>query len=418
LRDINGHEAWVNSLALAHAGITAATPDPPAGEIKRDDDGRPSGHLLEDAVKLVAKVLPSVSEDLRDRGLQFALRRLITNGITSVHDASVSPAVLATYVRAFEAGQLPIPVHMALQWKSEMSLSDNLEHLCQQRRLIRQLNTPMLSAETVKIFVDGLPENCTAAMHQPYARAPPTHSSPWSGVLNYSPALLACIVAALAEAGFQIHFHCLGDLAVTVALDALALLPCHLRQRGRHIIAHIQFIDPADLPRFRELGVLANLSPYWFQQRGSELAALHVGLPRALNQYPARSLHKHGALCGFGSDWPVSSPIPLEGIQVAVTRRPLARSTPTPTPGLDHEWNYWESLSLDQAVWSYTTGSALINFCEHQVGKLRPSYLADFLVLNRDLFSEPHDRIARLQILRTYRRGHLLFQADQESAPL
>lgn len=407
LRDVNGHELWTNSLGLAAAGISRDTADPPNGQIKRDARGEPSGHLLEEATRLVAQVLPPITDELADRGLNYAVEELVKSGITSVHDAAVSPSVFATYLRALRAGRLGVTVHLALQWRAALSVEDNMRHLLGRREECRSVGTELLAAETVKIFLDGIPENCTAAMHAPYHRVPHRDDESWAGVLNYTPERLTCIVAALCSANFQVHVHCLGDAAITTALDAFETLPKAVRLRCRNIVAHCQFVSPSDLRRFRHLDVLVNLSPFWFQELGAETAGSNVGMPRALNQYPALSILEAGASLCFGSDWPVSSLVPLEGIQVAVTRLPLQ---PYHIPFIDSlQWNFHEAISLGQAFAAYTHGSATANFREHEVGTIKPGFLADLIVLDRDPFLVSLDEISRCNVIQTFSRGQLLF---------
>jgi hypothetical protein len=407
LRDVNGHELWTNTLGLKRAGIFRDTPDPPHGEIKRDEDGEPVGHLLEQATRLVARVLPNVSDQLRDRGLDFAVQQLLKNGVTSVHDAAVTPNVFSTYLRALRDGRLKITVHIALQWQSELTIEQNMQYLCARRDEARAEGGDLLFAETVKIFLDGLPENCTAAMHQPYKRVPPAHHHPWNGVLNYSAEHLAEMLSAICQAGFQAHIHCLGDAAVTRALDAFSTLPKSVRLRCRNIIAHIQFVSSSDLRRFRELDVMVNMSPFWFQEAEAEIASENVGFPRARDQYPCKKAISAGAFVCFGSDWPVSSLVPLEGIQVAVTRCSLHGSIQESDLS---RWNFEEAISIEEAFSFYTSGSARAGFREHEIGMIKEGYLADLIILDMDPFEVATHHVSKCKILKTISRGIVLYE--------
>lgn len=413
LRDINGHELWTNTLGMQRAGITTDTPDPPTGVIVRDPHTKaPVGHLLEEASKLVARVLPKIPQELKDAGLLYALNELARCGVTSVHDAAVGPSVFETYCRAasFAEPSLPVSVHMALQWGCISSdFEANLQWLRDRRRQLREESlkrrtATRLFAETVKIFVDGLPENCTAAMHQPYVRHQHTTCSP-HGKLNYSADELRRIVVALSDEGFQIHMHVLGDAAVTCALDALSAIPLAQRQRLRHIVAHVQFLLPSDLLRFRDLHVVTNMSPFWFQLPICELAALNVGSPRGADQFPCRSILESGAHLCFGSDWPVSSLVPLEGVQVAVTRRPLVSLNCESSPA----WNYEQAIRIDDAFRIYTTGSASANFREHEVGKLKKHMQADLIAISPDPYSILADQLHSCKVVATFLAGSPTF---------
>ncbi len=396
LRAGDYHAAWVNGVALERAGIDADTPEPRLGEIPRRADGSPLGTLLEwGAVDLVLAVCGAPPVEVRVRALERATRHLAALGITWVQDAWAEPDDVEAYLAASAQGRLHCAVNLAL-YADPRRGPDQVEALVALRAQVRAHGDPLLTAETVKLFADGVVENATAALLEPYSTPGCAHS----GMLVWEPEALAEVVTALDAAGFQAHLHTIGDRAARVALDALEAADAANGPRDRRpVLAHVQLVDPADRGRMAALGVVANAEPLWAQLDPvmEELTLPRLGEARSAAQYPLASLAAQGVRLSFGSDWPVSSPDPLEGIAVACSRR-----TPEGLP--EGGWTPDECLSLEAALAAATVGTAHQAF--RRAGTLRPGDDADLVLLDADPFAvaAPLD-LARLRVVATWLRG-------------
>ena len=314
--DDNGHSAWLNSLALEKAGITCRT-EVPRGRIECKDgkDGPPWGTLREAAVDLVEKVLPETTEEQWLAGLREAQTYLHSLGITMLQDANVNPSMVEIYHKAASTGQLTMKV-VAAQIADPGKPASQADELAQRRD---RYSVGRFSASAAKVFVDGVLESQTAALLAPYV------GTDQRGILNWQPsAVLGELVTQLDRHGLQVHMHAIGDRAVREGLDALAAArSANGPSNNRHHMAHLQLVAPADLPRFRALGVIANFQPFWmFPDKWFEQnAEAEIGPERARQLYPLRSIVRTGARIAAGSDWFVSSPNPFKAIQVGTTRQ-------------------------------------------------------------------------------------------------
>ncbi|HXP54527.1 MAG TPA: amidohydrolase, partial [Streptosporangiaceae bacterium] len=291
------HSAWVSPAALARAGITRDTPDPADGRIERGPDGAPSGALHDGAMRLVSRLIPAPSPDELAAGLRAGQRHLHERGITHWQDAIVGdapdigiPDALGTYRRAAAEGWLTAQVNGALWWDRNRG-PDQIPAL-----LARRAEAPggRFRATSVKMMLDGVCETFTAAMTEPYTRAGNGHHH--RGDLFVPEEEIAAALRLLSREGFQVHFHAIGDRAVTAALDAVASAG-RSAQELRHHIAHLQFIRPEDLDRFADLGVVANFQPLWatHDPQMDELTLPIVGPERAGWQYRIGTLARRGA---------------------------------------------------------------------------------------------------------------------------
>jgi predicted amidohydrolase YtcJ len=407
------HTAWVNSAALALAGITRDTPDPADGRIERDHEGNPWGALHDGAMRLVADYVPRPSPDELTAALLAAQRHLHSLGITSIQDACVGdageisiPDTYATYRAAAASRLLTCRVTGALWWDRHLGLSQ-LDAL--QARREQADGTGYFRATSVKLMLDGVCETFTAAMGSPYLDGH-GHESDHSGSLFIDPAELTEAAARLSDLGFQMHFHAIGDAAVTAALDALAALPAAQRAAARHHIAHLQFIRPADLERFAALGVTGNFQPLWAckDEQNNLLTLPFVGLERANWQYRIGSLLRHGTRLAFGSDWPVSSADPLQELHVAVNRMLSPRlgdpgSGETTSPLLPAE-----AIGMDDAVDAFTRGVAYVNHEEDVAGTLEPGKIADIAVISHNLYTIPPAEIGNTSVMMTIASGNVV----------
>jgi len=391
------HSAWVSSAALGMAGITANTPDPPDGRIERDSTGRPVGVLHEGAMALVSRLVPPTESVELTRGLLAAQSHLARLGVTFWQDACIGDArelgVFDTYDcyrAAATDGSLVADVVGALWWDRRRGL-DQLPDLLGRREAAH--NGPF-RATTVKIMLDGVCETFSAAMSEPYVGRGAGHEHD-RGELFLDPEEVTEVVAALDAEGFQVHFHALGDRAVHVALDAVGALPPKRRGLGRHHLAHLQFVAPADLDRFRTLGATANFQPLWacLDPQMETLTLPYVGTERAGWQYSIGSLHSSGARLAFGSDWPVSSPDPIQEIHVAVNRRLSGRAGRPGTTETETAFRPSEAVDVATAVAAFTEGVAWVDHQEARLGALRVGCRADLVVLDQDLFAIPPSEI-------------------------
>jgi predicted amidohydrolase YtcJ len=371
------HGAWVNSRALQLAGIDRATPDPSGGRIERDPDGEPSGTLHEHAMDLVESLIPAPTPEQKEEGLRLAQRQLHALGVTSWQDASVGDEELDAYLALAGRGELSARVVLSLLWDRD-SNEDQLEKLIERRDRAR---VDRLRANTVKIFQDGVVENYTAALLEPYLDGSGGETDN-AGMSMIEPEALKRYVTLLDARAFQVHFHAIGDRAVREALDAVEAAQ---RLNGvrdlRHHIAHIQVIHPDDVPRFASLAVAANAQPFWACMEGQmrDLTIPYLGPERSRHQYPFASLLRAGATVAFGSDWPVSTPNPLWEIEVAVSRRPIEERSVAP-------FLPEEMVALHDALFAFTMGSAFVNHQESETGSIEVGKLADLVAVDRDLF--------------------------------
>jgi predicted amidohydrolase YtcJ len=400
LRSADRHGSWVNSRALEIAGVTAATPDPSDGRIERDADGAPSGTLHEGAIILVQTHSPAPSVAALHRGLLVAQEYVFSLGMVGWQDALLriqdnGVDSLDAYLAAMADGSLRAKVTGALWWDRTRGL-EQLPDLIARRDRAATVGE-RLRADTVKIMLDGIPENFSARLTQSY-RDEHGHPTGNTGVTFVAPESLTEIARALDDAGFQMHFHALGDLAVREALDAVAGLPN--RARLRHHLAHVQFIQPVDVQRFTTATATANLQPLWAQNEKAlrELTLPFLDPSLASLVYPFGDLHRAGASLAAGSDWPVSSADPIEGIHVAVNRS--SPETADAGPMLPEQ-----ALPLS-VIWdAYTYGSAWLNHREATTGEIRVGAAADLIVLDRDPFSRPADEIAETTVTSTWIDG-------------
>jgi predicted amidohydrolase YtcJ len=396
LESTDGHSAWVNGLALELAGITRATPDPPRGRIERDASGEPTGALHEAAKALVGDLAPEPGQAEWEAAIERGQAHLHRLGITAWQDAAVEPDMLAAYRAVAERGRLTGRAVAALRWEVEAG-GAQLADLVERRRTG---TVGRLRASAVKIFSDGVFENRTAAMLEPYLDADgrPTGNL---GIGMLAADELARVVTALDAEAFDVHVHAIGDRAVRDTLDAFqAAAAANGRRDARHQIAHLQFVHPDDRPRFRSLGVVANAQPFWSCLDGymRELTLPFLEPERAGWQYPWASLRRAGAVLAFGSDWTVSTANPLQEIEVAVRR--VDPGDPDGEPFLPDE-----RVDLPAALDAFTSGSAYALRLEDQTGSIAPGKLADLAVLDRDPFDAASGPLGEVRVLATLVEG-------------
>jgi predicted amidohydrolase YtcJ len=408
----DGHGVWVNSLALKIGGVTKDTPDPADGRIERDAQGEPSGTLHEGAGDLVSVHAPEPSADELAEGLRKGQAYLHSLGITAWQDAIVGTIswsnTLDTYMRAATTGELTARVVGALWWDRHQGL-EQIDALIDERA---RGVAGRFAATSVKIMQDGVCENFTAAVLSPYLDAHGAETDN-RGISFVDPQLLREAVTRLDAEGFQVHFHALAERAVRESLDAVeAALQTNGPSDGRHHLAHLQVVHPDDIPRFRQLGAIANAQPLWaaHESQMDDLTIPFLGEPRWRWQYPFGSLVRSGASLAMGSDWSVSSPDPLEEIHVAVNRQ-----MPADYPHKIENREVFlpeERLDLATALAAFTMGSAYVNHLDSTTGSIEPGKFADLAVIDRNLFEHPAEEIASATVHQTYIEGERVFAAS------
>lgn len=407
------HSAWVNTAALHIARIGPHTPDPADGRIERDYGGFPTGTLHDGAMRLVADYVPRPSGKELTDALLAAQRYLHSLGITSIQDACVGdagelgiPDTFDTYRRAAADRLLTMRVVGSLWWDRHLGLRQ-IDRILQRRA--EADGGGYFRATTVKMMLDGVCETSTAAMGTPYLDGH-GHETDRSGNLFIDPGELAEATSRLSDHGFQLHFHAVGDRAVTTALDAVAALPPVLRESARHHIAHLQFISPPDLRRFARVGAVANFQPLWAcdSDQNSELTVPFVGPERAAWQYQIGEVLRQGGRVTFGSDWPVSSPDPLQEMHVAVNRVLSARLGEPDTPETTRPLLPNEAITVDAALHAFTAGVAYVNHEDDIAGVLAPGMLADVAVIDQDLYGVPPSAIGSASVTMTIASGQVV----------
>lgn len=374
LWNADGHGAWANSLALSLARIDETTPDPLDGRIERIADGTPQGTLHEGASLLVERLVPEDTDDELRRGILAGQEYLLSKGVTGWQDAHVDVRVHRAYRYLAESGELLGHALGALWWARDRGL-EQIEGLEQMRSEPMGNYRPV----SVKLMLDGVVENNTASMLEPYldVNGRPTDNR---GIDFIDPAELAAIVGELDRRGFSCHFHAIGDAAIRSGLDAVeAARVANGWTAARHHISHIQVVHPDDIPRFRRLGVTANAQPLWAQDGvdQAELTLPYLGPERSTWQYPFASLLRAGATLAMGSDWSVSTADVMDQIDTAVTR--LNHDRPDLPP-----LNPGERIDFLDGLSAFTAGSAYVNHREADSGSLGVGMLADLVVLDRD----------------------------------
>src|SRR5215472_7231812 len=392
LQRIDGHIALANSAALAAAGITGKTTAPEGGKIDLDANGDPTGILRESAQGLVDKVIPPPTPEERRRGLELAIADAVSHGVTSVQDFSDWQDFLV-YEQMEKEGKLDVRISEWIPFK------DPLDELIKMRAH-HSLTDPMLHTTMLKGFMDGSLGSRTAAMKQPYTDDPGN-----TGLPQYTQDELNRMAVERAKAGFQMGFHAIGDKAAAMALDAFSQPGVSRTARNR--IEHAQVVDPADIPRFKALGVIASMQPNhlltdmnWAEDR--------LGPQRAAYSYAWKAFLDAGVPLAFGTDYPVEPITPFRGLYAAVTRKNEAGTK---------EYYPANKLTRGQALAAYTQGSAYAEFAETHKGKLIPGYDADFILVDRDLYKVAAPAILQSQVKETYVNGKEVYPPAQEGNP-
>jgi predicted amidohydrolase YtcJ len=420
LRGSDGHNSWVNSIALQLAGITASTPNPTGGEIKRDASGEPTGVLVDSAQELVMKLIPVATPQEQLPYMEWISGYMATNGITSLQDAACDPDGLELYKLASQEGALLQRVQAAL-WLPQELFGSPKEALAWATNLKRQYaGVPWLTVRTIKIFLDGVMEfpAQTAAMLDPYLDANGVPTTNYGNLYVENPTL-AKLVTTLDKNGWQVHLHAIGDRAVRTGLDAFeAARKANGPTQNRHVMAHLQLVHPTDYARFGTLGVIPDFqlqwacSDYW---TGPALEP-YIGAERHGRLYPAKSVLAGGGALAGGSDWPVDPLYPWNQVATAIDRIGLGGLPQTGAGGTGQPLDPDQALSLSDSLNMHTKGSAFQLHQEAATGTIEVGKDADLQILDLDVTTATTAKIALATVLRTMRAGVTTYDATAPSS--
>ena len=397
LHAVDHHTIWVNTKALELSGITESTNNPDGGTIARRADGTPKGTLREpSAIALVLDNAPAQSLQREVKALVLACDALLAAGITSAVDAWVEKDIAEVYFEAARTSQLSVDMSLCFlaqpgQWEGQV------KYFKEMRAKIDALpKDSNLQAITIKFLCDGALSSGTAALMDPYLDDPST-----SGLLMWEHDDLLNALCVFDDLDFQVHLHAIGDAAVHQALDTIeAMQRVNPGRDRRPVIVHAQLIHPDDIARFDLLGVIANYQPLWtyLDPMNKELILPRLGEERNNRQYPLRTMLNAGATISFGSDWPVTSHVPLEALAV-----PVHRQSPDGYPA--QGWSRQEAITIEESLTFYTSSVAYQLFKEKELGKLEVGMRADFVVLDcNPLEVDPHE-ISSIEIVDLYKAG-------------
>jgi predicted amidohydrolase YtcJ len=404
------HSAWVNTKTMELTGINFSTPDPAGGIIERAADGSPLGTFRESAVELVAGIIPPYTTDQLIKGLTYFQNFAHSLGITTVYIPNL-PGNDQTGLQAlhdFEAsGRMTIrfPTAMGVNPGDNVSVVDQI---LQKQKAEAGGYFEIISA---KIFMDGVLEGMTAYLEEPYTIRPD-----YQGELLWDPQIYNEMCAALDKAGIQIHVHSIGDAATRITLDGFA----YARQQNgprdsRNMITHLQLVNPGDIQRFAELGVIAVPQPYWFVVDTYYTQAVdYVGKARADLQYPMKSFMDKDVLVASASDYPVSwPPDPMLAIEIGVTRTVPEGSEIYVDPNYTTSLNPAEDVTVEQMITSFTINGAYAAFKEKEIGSLEMGKKADLVVLDQNILKIDPRQIHNTIVLLTYFGGQEVYRSDE-----
>ena len=393
LSRIDGHAGWANSKALELAGITKDTLDPPGGRILRDEQGNPTGVLLNNARQYISDILPESNEAEVIQALEAAFAELLSLGITSVHDAGIDSALARLYQRLRHENAIPLRIYAMLSarnpdlqdWLDQGIIEDE-----QDRLLIR----------AVKLYGDGALGSRGAALLADY-KDQPEHR----GLLVTEPDRLTAQMQATIEAGFQANVHAIGDRANRMVLDRFEQLATQEQlAQGRHRMEHAQIVSPQDIPRFKTLHVLPSMQAV-HATSDMNMAGDRLGAARLRGAYAWRTFVDQGSPIVGGSDFPVELANPFHGLHASVTRQDQQNQ---PVGG----WLPEQRLTLTEALRSFTRNAAYGAFQEERLGSLAPGMWADFIVLAQDPFAIEPEQLWQLEVLQTWLAGNKVFHRE------
>jgi predicted amidohydrolase YtcJ len=401
LSDETGHNAVANSKALEMAGITKDTEDPPYGVIDRDpESGEPTGYLSESAIGLIGALIKRADVDTNYRGISRALDQIRAYGTTSIVDMATGPEALEAYRQLEKDGKLNIRVAAtipAADYAAEVTLPEDSEAVLAKRK---ELETPLIKIG-LKFWADGSPLSKTSLLLEPYSDDPST-----KGEMTIGEAQFERIIKAHNE-GMQVRAHSTGDGTTRQLLDVIEKAQAANPQPGlRHHIGHLMVVHPDDIPRFKELNVIAEFSPaLWHPTSLGDLASSFVGAARYARWQPIKEFVDAGVTVTFGSDWPAGTPDadPWRGLEAMITRMD------TKTNAGD---KLGEGIDLETAIKVFTINGAKEMMHEDEAGSIEVGKHADMVLLDRNLFEIPPTEISEVKVLRTVFAGESIYETE------
>ncbi|KQL45020.1 amidohydrolase [Brevibacillus choshinensis] len=402
----DGHSLWVNSASLALAGITKDTKNPEGGIIERDPKtGEPSGTLREKAMDLVLKKIGGYTVQQYKSGIEEYQHKAVERGVTTVRDPDMLryPNVLEAYEELAKENKLTIRFRNAVTANPDKGPEQVAEFV----KIRERDQYPLFQVNAVKIFMDGVIEGATAYLEKPYEHKETNGELIWK-VDNYNKT-----AAAVDKAGFQLHVHSIGDASTRIALDGMEYAE---KQNGahdaRHSLVHLQLVNPQDIERFKKLGAVGIVQPFWFMQEDGyydEIEVPYLGQERAEKEYPMKSFINQGVHIASSSDYIVTPEFnPLHGIQQGVTRIAEGETDPSKIANPD------ERATLADMIASFTIDGAYANHVEDITGSLEPGKKADLIVLDQNLFEMPATKIKDVKVLLTVVEGKAVYQIQPE----
>jgi predicted amidohydrolase YtcJ len=392
----DGHSMWLNSKALAVAGITRNSKDPKNGMIVRDVSGEPTGMLKESAMALAETLIPKLTRAEKSDAVRAAIREAHRLGVTSVQEAGIGKEELEVLDNLRKRGELKLRMYLALEGHPLMT-EDDVDKLDALRTRFNEL-----TIRAVKLYIDGVIEAHTAVLLQPYANAS------IRGQPEYTQEDLNRVVEMLERRDYQLMVHAIGDGGIRMTLDAMERAANQNPAAGvsrRHRLEHIESISREDIPRFGQLGIIASMQPYHANPNGNifNVWAANLGPERASRAWSWKSIQDAGGRLAFGTDWPVVELDPIPGLHTAMTRQTLEGK---PAGGFVPE----QRLSLRSSIDAYTIGSAFAEFAEQEKGRLEPGMLADIVIWDRDIFSIPANEVKNAKVSKTIYDGQIVYE--------
>lgn len=403
----DGHSLWVNSAALKLAGITKGTPNPEGGIIERDPKtGEPSGTLRESAMNLVLSKIGGYTVQQYKSGIEAYQEKAVERGVTTVRDPDMLryPNVLEAYEELAKEDKLTIRFRNALTANPEKGPEQIAEFVKIRER--NQNQNPLFQVNAVKIFLDGVVEGATAYLEKPYVH------KETNGELIWKPEVYNQTAAAVDKAGFQLHVHSIGDASTRIALDGMELAE---KQNGkhdaRHSLVHLQLVNDSDIERFKKLGAVGIVQPFWFMQEEGyydEIEVPYLGHERAEKEYPMKSFLKKGVHVASSSDYIVTPEFnPLHGIQQGITRIEEGVTDPSKIANPD------ERATLAEMIASFTIDGAYANHVDDITGSIEVGKKADLIVLDKNLFKIPATQIKDAKVVLTLVEGKEVYRQKE-----
>lgn len=393
---VDGHAGWANSKAMELAGITAETESPEGGKIIRDENGNPTGVFIDAAQSLITSQIPEPTDEERRLAFEKALEQMRSHGLTSVHDAGVSIQDWKLYKSFADQGKLSTRIYGLISGAG--ATFDSLS----QKGPIESYANDMLALQSVKLYADGALGSRGAALLQPYSDDPDNR-----GLLFLTEKELTQQILKTASKGYQTNVHAIGDRANRVALNAFENVQDSLgHQNLRHRIEHAQIVNVNDIPRFKELGIIASMQPT-HATSDMNMAEDRIGKERMEGAYAWQTFLKQGTVVASGSDFPVENVNPFFGLYSAITRQ-------------DHQgepeggWYPKERMTREQAFRSFTLSGAYAAHQEDVLGSLEPGKWADFIIIDRNIFEIPAMEIWQTNVLETWVAGEKVYDAMED----